>query len=237
MAHINGNEIYFGIVGQVGSGDGGGYTLGEATAESTAAALIISDIGNYRSRASSLITDLQSLWDWDDENTLTWGCFSLIYCGSSGIAIKDSYNNNVSLYGGEWNTGANTSDSVKIIKTNSAIMIDLPGGSMIFFTTTDENNTPHRCVAAAKTGSTYRVFVGADTGTSASNYKVENNSGLRTTASIYELTPFFAELTAGFVKSEQINIVKACPVITNGLYSIGDDQFYFGNYVTLKDSN
>lgn len=231
MAYINGHELLFGVL----TLPVGGSAVGEAEAASTAKSLTITDLGNWRYNAAGLITALQDLWDWDDENALTWGCFSLTRSGSSGIALKDSYNDSAALYGGEWNVSATTSDSVKIVKNDSYMMLDMPGGAIVFFTAKDENGTEYKCIAGAKTGSTYKIYLGADDTTAAFSYKVENNAGLRTTTALYELTPFFSEITGGVVETADVAIVRSCPAITRGLYSIGDDQYYFGNFIAIKD--
>jgi hypothetical protein len=234
MANINGNEIYFGIIGEVGSGSG--YILGEAEAATTASALEITNLGDYYLRAAQLITDLQAEWDWDDSSTLTWGCFSLTASGNSSIILKDTYTDNANTYGGTYSTGTSSSKAVTIAKSSSAIMIDMNGGSIAFFTAMDENGDSHKCIAAAMAGNTYRVYIAADDGTSANVFGVSNNNGKRTTTNIYELTPFFDETADGIVRSDNILVVRSCPAITTGLYSIGDNKFFFGNYLALKDS-
>ena len=227
-------KIYLGDVLISGGGESG-IVIGEAEAATTPTALTVENIGNYRNKAGQLIAALQDMWEWDDDNLLTWGCFSLTKSGSSGIAVKDSYNNNSALYGGEWNVAANTSDSVTVIKSDTAIMIDMPGGALVFFTATDDSGNERKCYAGAKTGSTYKIYEAADGGTAAYSFKAENNAPLYTTTAFYELMPFFVEIGSGYVTANDVQIVRSCPAITDGLYSIGSEQFYFGNYVTVAD--
>lgn len=228
-------KIYLGDV-LISGGDSNGYLLGEATAESTAAGLTITDLGNWRGNAQGLVETLQDLWDWDDEDALTWGCFTLYRTGSSGIAVKDSYSENTNLYGGEWNVAANTSDSVSIVKNDKYMMLDMPGGALVFFTALDGDGNAHKCVAGAKNlSSYYRIYYGADDGTGANPYKLETNNTNWLTTAIYEMTPFFDEISGGYVQTADVMIVRRYPSIINGLYSVGGEQIYFGNFIAIKD--
>ena len=232
MAYINGHELLFGVL----TLPVGGSAVGEAEAASTAKSLTISNLGNFRGHAADLISSIQDLWDWDDEDALTWGCFTLYRTGSSGIAVKDSYSENTNLYGGEWSVAANSSDSVSIVKNDKYMMLDMPGGALVFFTAEDENGNAHKCVAGAKNlSSYYRIYYGADDGTGANPYKLETTNTIWLTAAIYELTPFLNEISGGYVQTADVMIVRRYPAITNGLYTVGNDQYYFGNFIAIKD--
>ena len=62
-----------------------------------------------------------------------------------------------------------------------------------------------------------------------------NNNAKRTTASTYELTPFFSETADGLVLSDDIFAVRSGPTGPKGLYELAGKQFYFGYYLALKD--
>ena len=232
MAYLNGHELFFGVTATVG-----GSIIGTPQAVSEPKSLMVTELGNYRYNAEQLIADLQGLWDWDDDDVLAWGGFYLSRSGSSGIILKDNYSTDANAYGGEYSVASNTTDTVNVIRSSTAFMISVRGGAFMFFTAKDSSGTEHKCVAASKVGSTYAVYFGADDGTSANTYGLSGNvnAAKRTTASTCELTAFFDETADGLVISDEVFVLRSCPAGKTGLCSLDNKQFYFGNYIALKD--
>lgn len=233
MAYLNGHELFFGVTATVG----GGSIIGTPQAASEPKSLTVTELGNYHYWADHLYADLQGLWDWDDENALTWGSFYIPQPGgNNGITLKDTYSESSNVYGGEYRIVSNNNDPVIIIKSSTAFMILLEGGAIMLFTAKDSSGTERKCVALSKNSSTtYSVYYGADDGVSANVYSVSNNNAKRTTASTYELTPFFSETADGLVLSDDIFAVRSGPTGPTGLYELAGKQFYFGYYLALKD--
>lgn len=231
MAYINGKELFFGVTAVIG-GDGA-YLLGEASAASTAKKLTVTNMGGYYLHSDNFVADLADVWDWDGTG-LDWGCFSISASGNNSIVIEDSYSNNANTYGGTVQISG-SSDSVVIAKSSSAIFINMTGGTIALFTAQDENGDSHKCLAVARTGSTYKLYLAADDGTSANVFSVSNNNAKRTTTDVYELTPFFVETADGLVRADDVLIVRAFPDKLTGLYTVGDKQVFFGTSIALKD--
>ena len=233
MAFINGNLVPFGIL----FSNVNDTVLGELETAEAPKAITITDIGNYYLQSDQFIADLQGLWDWDDPETLTWGCFSIVRSGNNTVGIQDSYTATVNTYGGAMRVseGGQTPTDVYIVKSDKALLIDMSGGSVILFSAKDSNGTERKCVAIGRNDSTYNYCVAADDGTDAHVYRISNSGNRRLTTSVYELTPFFDELASDFVKDDNVLIVRSLPAKANGLYKIGENRFYFGNYIALKD--
>lgn len=233
MAYINGHELLFGVL----TLPVGGSAVGEAEAASTAKSLTITDIGNYYLQAEQFITDLQDMWDWDDDDALTWGCFTFVRNGNNSAGIQDSYTATVNTYGGtlQISEGGQNPTTVKIVKSDKAILIDLSAGVVILFSATDSNGVERKCAAVARNKSSDTIFFAADDGASA-NVKEMSRASVRTTSSIYELTPFFGELSSGFVKDNTVLAVRSYPgTLANGLYKVGDSQIYLSFFFGMKD--
>lgn len=231
MAYINGKELFFGVTAVIG-GDGA-YLLDEASAASTAKKLTVTNMGGYYLHSDNFVADLANVWDWDGTG-LGWGCFSISADGNNSVVIKDRYSDNANIYGGVIQISSN-SDSVTIAKSSSAIFINMNGGTIALFTAKDENGDSRKCLALARTGSTYKLYLAADDGTSANVYSASNNNAKRTTTGVYELTPFFVETADGLVRADDVLIVRAFPGKLTGLYTVGDKQVFFGTSIALKD--
>lgn len=226
-------KIYLGDV--LISGADNGYMLGELESAETAKAITITDIGNYYLQAETLIADLQDMWDWDDDDALTWGCFTFVRNGNNSAGIQDSYTSTVNTYGGTLQISEQNTGSVKIVKSDKAILIDLSAGVIVLFSATDSNGVERKCAAVARNKSTDTIYFAADDGTSA-NVKQMNRASVRTTTSLYELTPFFDELASGYVKDNTVLAVRSYPgTLANGLYKIGDNQAYLSFFFGIKD--
>lgn len=233
MAYINGNNIYFGIFSQID----GGYNIGEATAASTPKTLSVINMGNYYLQSDQFIVDLQDMWDWDDDDALTWGCFTFVKSGNNSAGIQDSYTATPNTYGGVMriSEGGTSPTNVYIAKSNKAIIIEMSGGAVALFSAKDTEGTEHKCVAIARNDSTYNICFAADDGTSANVYLKSNNNFKRVTTAVSEIIPFFNEISGGFVKSAEILQLAALPSKLNGLFDINGIQYYFGNYIALRD--
>lgn len=232
MAYINGHELLFGVL----TLPVGGSAVGEAEAASTAKSLTITDIGNYYLQSERFLADLQDMWNWDDDDALTWGNFSLVSSGNSTVGVKDTYTDTINNYFGcRISEGGTHPTTVKIVKSDIALLIDMSGGTIIFFSAVDSSGTTRKCVAIATSSGTYEICLAADDGTGANIYKRSSNALKRVTTSVYELIPFFDELASGYVKDDNVLVVRSLPAKANGLYKIGENQYYFGNYIALKD--
>ena len=228
-------KIYLGDV--LISGGSNGYMLGEVEAASTAKSLTITDIGNYYLQAETFIADLQDMWNWDDDDALTWGCFTFVRSGNNSAGIQDSYTATTDTYGGvlRISEGGSSPTTVKIVKSDKAILIDMSNGVVILFSATDSNGVERKCAAVARNSSSDTIFFAADDGTSA-NVKQMNRTSERTTTSLYELTPFFDELASGFVEDTTVLAVRSYPgTLANGLYKVGDSQAYLSFFFGMND--
>lgn len=235
MAYLNGIEQFFGSTLTLQSN--GGYTLGEVEVAGTSRSISITDIGNYYLQSDQFIADLQDMWNWDDDDALTWGCFSLVREGNGGIGLQDTYTATMNTYGGSVriSEGGQNPTTVKIVKSDKAILIDLSGGVIVLFSATDSNGVERKCAALARDASNYTIYFAADDGTSA-NVKRMNKASVRTTETLYELTPFFDELASGFVKDDTVLAVRSYPnILLNGLYKVGDNQVYLSFFFGMKD--
>ena len=233
MAFINGNDIFFGIFSQID----GGYNIGEATAASTPKTLSVINMGNYYLQSDQFIADLQDMWSWDDDDALTWGSFSFVKSGNNSAGIQDSYTATVNTYGGVMriSEGGTSPTDVIIAKSNKAIIIEMSGGAVALFTAKDTEGTEHKCVAIARNESTYNICIAADDGTSANVYIKSNANAKRLTTAVSEIIPVFDEISDDFVKSNEILQLIALPARLNGLFEISGVQYYFSNYIAIKD--
>ena len=226
-------KIYLGDV--LVSGGSNGYMVGEVEAASTAKSLTITDIGNYYLQAEQFIADLQDMWDWDDDDALTWGCFSIVRNGNNSAGIQDSYTATANTYGGVLQISERNDAGVYIVKSDKAILIDMSGGVIILFSATDSNGVERKCAALARNKSSDTIFFAADDGTSA-NVTEMSRASVRTTTSLYELTPFFDVLASGYVTDDTVLAVRSYPgTLANGLYKIGDNQAYLSFFFGLND--
>lgn len=226
-------KIYLGDV--LVSGGSNGYMVGEVEAASTAKSLTITDIGNYYLQAEQFIADLQDMWDWDDDDALTWGCFSIVRNGNNSAGIQDSYTATANTYGGVLQISERNDAGVYIVKSDKAILIDMSGGVIVLFSATDSNGVERKCAALARNKSSDTIFFAADDGTSA-NVKEMSRASVRTTTSLYELTPFFDVLASGYVTDDTVLAVRSYPgTLANGLYKVGDSQAYLSFFFGLND--
>lgn len=228
-------NIYIGDV--LISGGSNGYMLGEVEEASTAKSLSITDIGNYYLQAETFIADLQDMWNWDDDDALTWGCFTVVRNGNNSAGIQDSYTATVNTYGGtlQISEGGQNPTTVKIVKSDKAILIDMSGGVIVLFSATDSNGVERKCAALARNSSDYTIYFAADDGISA-NVQKKNRASVRTTSLLYELTPFFDGLASGYVEDNTVLAVRSYPgTLANGLYKIGDNQAYLSFFFGMND--
>lgn len=235
MAYLNGIEQFFGSTLTLQSN--GGYTLGEVEVAGTSRSISITDIGSYYLRAEQFIADLQDMWDWDDDDALTWGCFTFVRNGNNSAGIQDSYTSTTNTYGGVMriSEGGQNPTTVKIVKSDNAILIDMSGGVVILFSATDSNGVERKCAAVARSASSNTIFFAADDGTSA-NVKEMSRASVRKTETLYELTPFFDELSSGYVTDDTVLAVRSYPdILLNGLYKVGDSQVYLSFFFGMQD--
>ena len=233
MAFINGNLVPFGIL----FSNVNDTVLGELETAEAPKAITITDIGNYYLQAETFLADLQDMWDWDSDSALTWGNFYLDRNGNNTLGLLDTYTATMNTYGGgvQISEGGQNPTTVKIVKSDKAILIDLSGGVIVLFSATDSNGVERKCAALARNKSDYTIYFAADDGISA-NVQKKNRASVRTTTSLYELTPFFDELASGYVKDNNVLVVRSYPsAIANGLYKVGENRFYFSFFFTLKD--
>lgn len=228
-------KIYLGDV--LISGADNGYMLGELESAETAKTITITDIGNYYLQSETLIADLQDMWDWDSDSALTWGSFYLDRSGNNTLGLLDAYTATMNTYGGGVQISERNTGSVKVVKSDKAILIDLSSGVIVLFSAMDSNGVERKCAALARDASSSTIYFAADDGISA-NVKQMNRNTVRTTTSLYELTPFFDELSSGFVKDDTVLAVRSYPypgTLANGLYKIGDNQAYLSFFFGIKD--
>ena len=103
------------------------------------------------------------------------------------------------------------------------------------FSATDSNGVERKCAALARNKSSDTIFFAADDGTSA-NVKEMSRASVRTTTSLYELTPFFDVLASGYVTDDTVLAVRSYPgTLANGLYKIGDNQAYLSFFFGMND--
>lgn len=228
-------KIYLGDI--LISGGSNGYMLGELESAESAKAITITDIGNYYLQAETFLADLQDMWDWDSDSALTWGNFYLDRNGNNTLGLLDTYTATMNTYGGgvQISEGGQNPTTVKIVKSDKAILIDLSGGVIVLFSATDSNGVERKCAALARNKSSDTIFFAADDGTSA-NVKEMSRASVRTTTSLYELTPFFDELASGYVTDDTVLAVRSYPgTLANGLYKIGDNQAYLSFFFGMND--
>lgn len=247
MAYIDGNEIYFGIVGQV---EGGGDIIGapqQLQEQPKALAVSTFEIESTTTAALDFLAGIQPLWAWDDYSATSGSAH--IDFGQLRFRQKSGTNR---LHFSRMDSGSDYGSfdlavgTVSVIKGNDVIMITAPTTdgykySIVAGYMTDDEGTKHKCVFTAPHYSTtnVRVLGGVDIGTEVLGFKRStyyNDEWYRTTNRTDELAPLFLDSEDATYIADKILLARACvDRQKTGLYSVGNTRAYYGYTLAIKD--
>lgn len=249
MAYIDGNEIYFGIVGQV---EGGGDIIGAAQQlqeQPKALAVSTFEIESSTTAALDFLAGIQPLWAWDDYSATSGSAY--IDFGQLRFRQKGGTNR---LYFSRMDSGTDYGSfdlavgTVTVIKGDDVIMITAAttGGYMYnivagYMTDDTDTDTAYKCIFTAPRYSTtnVRVLGGVDISTEVLGFKSStyyNDNWYRTTNRTDELAPLFLDDETLTFVANKILLVRACvDRQKTGLYAVGDTKVYYGYTLAIKD--
>ena len=249
MAYIDGNEIYFGIVGQV---EGGGDIIGapqQLQEQPKALAVSTFEIESTTTAALDFLAGIQPLWVWDDYSATSGSAH--IDFGQIRFRQKGGTNR---LYFSRMDNGTDYGSfdlavgTITVIKGDDVIMITAPTTdgykySIVAGYMADDTDaeTKYKCVFTAPHYSTtnVRVVGGVDIDTEVLGFKGSryyDDALYRTTNRTDELAPLFLDSEDLTYIADKILLARACvDRQKTGLYLVGNTRAYYGYTLAIKD--